>query len=252
MALRSLAFLTLCTALGMLGCKKEDDDPGPAATATTEQVIVKAYFLPREGNDSFIFGSSYIPDGAGRDAIITRMRFLITDLRLTDASANPIRTFPGKVILWDSNDPTAQITLGTVDAGSFGGIAMTLGLDDANNALAPGDFMEPPLSDQTLYAGAGNGYRFYQLEGRTDANSDGIVSASDPTFSYTCITSAMRRSDQIYYASEVAGAMSTVNIGLDVRGLLNGVDVVADLSEVGAGALNAQLMSNLQTAIEEP
>jgi hypothetical protein len=240
----------------MLGCKKEDDDteptPIPLPTPTPEQVIVKVYFMAREGNGSFTFGSSYIPDGTGRDAIITRMRFLITDLSLTDVSANPIRTFPGKVILWDSNDPAAQITLGTVDAGSFAGIAMTLGLDDTNNALNPGDFSEPPLSDQTLHSGAGNGYRFYLLEGRIDANNDGIVSASDPTFTYTCITSAMRRSDQIYYASEVAGAMSTVNIGLDVSGLLNGVDVMADLSETGASALNAQLMNNLQTAIEEP
>ncbi len=254
--LRRVFLLLLIAPVAILGCKKdEDDEPQPQpqnSIPTPEQVLVNLRFIPREAGAGFTFGDSYITDGTGRDALIERIRILFTDIRLTNASATAIRTFPGKVVLWDSNDPNALTPIGTVDAGSFAGVGLTIGLDDANNATVPADHTGPPLSDQTLYVGSVSGYRFYSIEGRIDANDDGIVSSAEPTFTYACITSAMRRNDQLYYNSSLAGSSSVVNIGLDVAGLLNGVNVMNDLNETGATSLNAQLMSNLQTAIEEP
>lgn len=247
----SKLILTTLVASVILSCKKDGEEPPPQSPPSSP-VLVKLGLLPRKGVASFNFGSGHINDGTGRLASISRVRVLMTDFRLTDASGSAVRTFPGKVIHWDSNDPQGLTTLGTAEMTTFSGGAMTLGLDDASNALTPSDFANPPLSDQTLYAGLGQGFRFFSIEGRIDADNDGFISGSEPIYSYACITAAMRRSDQLFFNGQVAGNTSTVYLGFDVAGLLNGVNVMADLSETGSGPLNAQLMSNLQTAIEEP
>ena len=239
--------LASCIML-LSGCKKKDDDPQDEPAA---QLIVKARFTVREGSQGFTFGSSTIEDAVGREILLTRMRFLLTDYRLTDAAGDPIQTFPGVVIQWDSNDPNATTTLGTVTMLNYGGVSMTIGLDDTNNGTSPSDHTGPPLSDQSLYIGSGIGYLFYQIQGRADANNDGIVSPGEGVFSYTCVGASMRRTDHLSFSGSVASAVETLNIGVDVTGLLNGVNVMADLNETGSGPLNAQLMSNLQTAIEE-
>lgn len=234
----------------LAGCKKGDEEDTPISpTPVVQQTTVKLSFLFRNGSVTASAGT-YIQDATGRDVEVVRIRFLVSNFQLMDGSGNALRSFPNAYVQFDSNDQYAVNTLGLADQCSFVSVKLDLGLPAAINAMAPADFNAPPLSDQSLYVNGSLGYRFFSFEGRADANNDGIVSSGEPAVTYICATDAMLRTDQVFWNGSVAGPQATLSLGFDIQGLLNGINVMSDPTETGASALNAQLMSNLQTAVE--
>lgn len=241
--------LLIVLSVGLLNsCKKDEDDPEPASTSV-QQSTVQLALIYREGSSPVTAGA-YIEDATGREVEVIRVRFLMSNFRFLNAAGNAVASFPDAVALFDSNDPSAIAVLGVAPYSSFASFQLDIGLSATTNAMDPTQFTGPPLTDQSLYLGSGMGYRFFAFEGRADADGDGIVESTEPLVSYTCATDAMLRTDQVFVSSSIAGSVSTLSIGMDIQGLLNGVNVMNDLNEVGASALSAQLISNLQTAVE--
>jgi hypothetical protein len=95
------------------------------------------------------------------------------------------------------------------------------------------------------------GYKFLALEGRVDANGDGLVDASDPEFVYHCAMDMLRTTVEVHAHHDlVVDETYTINVNVDMGEILSGIDVAGNLNAMGATPLNQRLMQNLALALD--
>jgi hypothetical protein len=244
-------FILLLILLLVSSCKKEEETSAVQPPTAVEQSLVRIMVNFKRGTDAYD-PNSYLQDMNGRDVSFDQVRMLLSDLKLLDANGNVTHSFGDKVVLIDRALGQYVVTeLGMVNAGLLSRLAFNIGLDDATNQMDPTQFSGPPLTDQTLWINAASGHKFFTLAGRVDSNNDGIVGPSEQVVTYQCITSAMLRSDEVNTNSNVSGQPWTIPITIDMANILNGVNCIATPTAVGASAVNAQLMSNLQAGLDD-
>lgn len=243
-ALMSIAlFLAACD-------KKEDTAPTPAPTPAVTYYALSLSFTFTKGDLPYAL-NDYLQDGYFHYLQFDRVKFLISNIRLLDANDNVTKSFTDKVLLVDmANGAFTTHLLGDVPQGQLYKVAFDIGLDPVTNLMDPSQFSGPPLTDQTLYIDNMAGHRFYTLQGRVDADGNLIVGNNDQAINYQCYTDAMLRSDVVQTSTTVLGGPATVHLRIRMDNLLNGINAVTGSSAYGASAANAQLMSNLQSAID--
>ncbi len=119
-------------------------------------------------------------------------------------------------------------------------------------AMSDPTLAEAPLNDPSMHWAwnPAAGYKFLLMEGRVDDDGDGVVDASDPTFTYHCATDDLLTEDVLdFHADIVAGATLSKHVEIQVDVLMTGIDVVATPVGMGAEAVNQALMQNLASAI---
>ena len=235
------------TFLPLLSCKKDEADDPVVLPPTQVPVKVMVEFKNNGGAYDF---SSYIEDANGRSVQFNKVRMILSNFKLISVNGSVSHAFPITAVLLDRALGQYVVSdLGLADQGLFARLAFDIGLDAATNQMSPSEFTQPPLSDQTLWINAASGHKFFTLEGRVDSDGDGIVESSEQVVTYQCITSAMLRSDELNMNTSISGSPWTFVITVDMTNILNGFDCITTPTAVGSGAVNAQLMSNLQAAI---
>jgi hypothetical protein len=241
-SMRQLVSLLLVVLVAGACQKKDDPQQPPPAPVTESMLKLNFYFM--HGNSSYEL-TDEIFDASGRRAEFSKVRFLVSNIRVLRLDGSVARSWPGVVLKVDAAQTPAfyhQVGL-LADDVTIGSLAFDVGLDDATNALEPGDFSQPPLNDVTTYQ-QGLGFKFLELEGRWDSDNNSAVTASDAAIGYIIGTAAMRRERILYMNS----ASRNLSIQVNMNGMLNGVTCSATPSATGAGAVNAQIMNNLQAA----
>lgn len=239
------------TAVVFTGCKKDEDPPadhdhgGTAATATVELDFGFHY-----GAADFDLANTYT-DGNGHAVQFTAIKFYMSDIHFVDDGGAAVAEFHDTYLLLDAATPEVTHTLGQVTGVHIHEAHVSLGLDSATNHADP-TLAEAPLNDPSMHWAwnPAAGYKFLLLEGRVDDDGDGVVDASDPTFTYHCATDDLLTEDVLdFHADIVAGATLSKHVEIQVDVLMTGIDVVATPVGMGAEAVNQALMQNLAAAI---
>ena len=242
----------LCFMLIALGsCKKEESDPTPAPTQPAEYMLRVSFTFMKDAFVQYAF-SDLLHDEAGHLVKLDRARFIVSNIRTLNDAGGTIRAFPGVVLSVDrALGSTSTFDLGLAQVGNYPRIAFDIGLDDASNAMQPSDFTQPPLSDQTLYQSAALGYKFAELTGYWDSDGNFSAAPPDEAVTYICATASMRRSKDIYINHGHQDGTSVIGLKVSMTDILNGINCDNTPSAIGGSSVNAQLMSNLQAAVND-
>ncbi len=243
--------LVLLVIVSSSGCKKDDEpDPTPAPSAAAPEHMVSVNFNFLDNSLPWGFADQLV-DEDGAAAQLDRMRFIVSNIRLLDNSGSLIKSFPGVVLKVDraSGNGITQ-DLGLMVQGAIPRIAFDLGLDDTNNALVPSDFNVPPLNDQTLYQSEALGYKFLEITGRWNSNGDLLINSSDEAIQYVPTTASMRRPVTLQVDEYNASPGAVIYLRVQMTDFLNGIHFDTAPTAIGAGLPTAQLMNNLQAAIQ--
>lgn len=244
-------FSLAATAIVFTGCKKDEDPPadhdhgGTAATATVELDFGFHY-----GAADFDLANTYT-DGNGHAVQFTAIKFYMSDIHFVDDAGAAVAEFHDTYLLLDAATPEVTYTLGQVTGSHIHEAHVSLGLDSATNHADP-TLAEAPLNDPSMHWAwnPAAGYKFLLLEGRVDDDGDGVVDASDPTFTYHCATDDLLTEDVLDFHLDItAGATLSKHVEVMVDVLMTGVDVVATPVGMGADPVNVTLMQNLASAI---
>jgi len=246
MTLRSAPFASIAL-LALMGCRKDAD---PVSAPVTTAGIQVAYTFAKGGVPYTL--DSTITDSVGHKVRFTTVRFLSACYQLTDDAHQVVAAFPTSCVLADASTPDIPFTVGTLEAQHTHGLMLYLGLDSVRNHADPAACQSAPLNDPAVHWGwdPAVGYPFLVLEGRVDADGDGIVDLADPPVVYRCATDAMRVAAAVQAHNDLRpGTTAVIRISVDMDRLLRGIDVLACPTAVGGGPVNLRLMRNLSVAL---
>lgn len=241
-----LAALAL-TAL-ITGCKKDDDVAEDVHVHHHGTIKVSYTFV----NDTLPFAlDSTVTDSLGRKVRFSVARFLTSGYLVQDDAHLTVGDFRTSYILADAGVANNSYELGEMEVGHSHSLMFDLGLDSATNHSDP-TTANAPLNDPAMHWSwnPAAGYKFLALEGRVDANGDGVVDATDPEFTYHCATDVLRTTTAVDAHHDLAeGETFTIAMTVDMATILAGVDVAGNLMAMGATPVNQRLMHNLAASL---
>ena len=238
-----LSVLTLTIA----GCKSDKEEEVAPQPPAQGNLLVTYGFHWEE--DEFNLASTYT-DGASHAIQFTAVKFFLSETHLQNGGAVLADYHDHYVLATPDDEPT--VTYGTVPAGAYDLLAVTIGLDSTKNHSDPSS-ATPPLDDTSMHWGPGttNGYYFFVLEGRVDDDGTGIVESDDPVFTYRCATDSALRVAQIPISSSVAsGGALFQHVHIRVNEIVAGVNMLTTQAGTGYEPINQQLMDNLAGALD--
>ena len=245
MSTKHYLFLTTLCTLGLLACKKDSEDPPVTPTTGTLKVGWGFHW----GGPDLALDSTYTDD-FGHAIAIHELRYMVCNMQFKQGTTVP-GAFPNACLLFTAEEEGVA-TLGDLSPATFDSLQITLGLDSAMNHGDPSTASEP-LNDTTMHWGPGttNGYYFLVIEGQVDDDGDGVVDASDPAFSYRCATDGLsHRITRAAPYAVTAGSTTIVHMHIQVNELMAGIDVLNNLTAIGAQPINQQLMDQLVDVLE--
>lgn len=242
-----LAALALSAVIS--GCKKDDDIPEDAHVHQHGTILLSYTFV----NDTLPFTlDSTVTDSLGRKVRFDVVKFYSSGFLLQDDAHVTVADFTTKYILADAAQASNSFTLGEMEAGHSHSLMFDLGIDSLTNHADP-TVASAPLNDPTMHWSwnPAAGYKFLALEGRVDANGDGVVDASDPEFTYHCAMDQLRTTTSVHAHNDLeTGETFTIAIKVNMGTLLAGVDVASNLMAMGADPVNQRLMQNLASSLD--
>lgn len=238
----------LMTGAMLTACKKDD----PAAPAADPSATIKVSYTFVNGTQPFTLDST-VTDSLGRKVRFSVARFMTSGYRMKDDAHVVIGDYPNRYILADAALASNLYDLGSITPQHTHSLELQIGLDSAVNHSDPTQYTTAPLNDATMHWSwnPAAGYKFMALEGRVDANGDGMIDVNDPEFTYHCATDALLTPAEVHAHNDLAdGETFTVEIKVDMGALLQGVDVANNLVRMGATPVNQRLMQNLVLALD--
>ncbi|MBL8003427.1 MAG: hypothetical protein JNL05_15845 [Flavobacteriales bacterium] len=238
----------LMTGAVLTACKKDD----PATPAADPSATIKVSYTFVNGTQPFTLDST-VTDSLGRKVRFSVARFLTSSYHMKDDAHTVIGDYHDRYILADAAVASNLYTLGTITPQHTHSLELQIGLDSAVNHSDPTQYTTAPLNDATMHWSwnPAAGYKFLALEGRVDANGDGVVDANDPEFTYHCATDGLRTPAEVHAHNDLSnGETFTVAITVDMGALLQGVDVAGNLMAMGATPVNQRLVQNLALALD--
>lgn len=239
-------------AVGMSACKKDDAEP-PAGPSGQTTGTVKMSFTFTRGDMPFGLSQTF-HDGAGNDIRISKLKFYVSDIHLSDDDGNVVADLHDTYLLVDASATSNLFTLGAVPPAAIHEAHITLGLESEVNHADP-TLAEAPLNDPDMHWSwnPAMGYKFLALEGKVDGNHDGdFDDAEDIGFTYHCAGDGLLRGTHVHIHADVeAGSTATLAAKVDVEHLVSGLDLLGPPMAMGAEAANITAMDSLVTAIGE-
>lgn len=193
-------------ALVAVSCRKQQ-------TATVEVL-----FQTELNGDPFDWTEAFA-DAQGRLVYLELLWFYVADISFV-AKSGDVHSAKDIALLRLSASGKASLSL-SVPAGDYTDLSCGIGVPKALNATDPAAFNEAdhPLNVlQQTYWGMNGRYRFVMMDGRYDAEGDGVT---DGTFSYHTGYDASYRTTT--FAKEMtfkAGETTPLTVGIDVAILL--------------------------------
>lgn len=157
--IKLVSFALFCFFL--LSCQEDDKDV--IISEFNLDVQIEHYF-----NDKLIeFDTETYFNEFGNELSVSKLRYLICDIRLTDDFGN-IKHFENQYVYIDASKNRDTFTLFGIDAGNYTNLTYNIGVDSATNHQDPTFFdADHPLSLilHNLHWGWIDGYIFFSLEG---------------------------------------------------------------------------------------
>jgi len=239
----------LAIAALIAGCKKDDEPAEDPHVHMHGTVRVDYAFV--NGTAPFTLDST-VTDSLGRNVRFTSVRFFTTGYKVHDDADVMVADFSTKYILVDAALASNSHELGEMEEGHMHAMALTLGLDSATNHSDPTQYTTAPLNDATMHWSwnPAMGYKFLVLEGRVDANGDGLVDGSDPEFVYHCASDQLRTEAELdAHHDLMVDETYTITVKVDMATMLAGIDVAGNLNAMGAEPVNTRAMQNLAVSL---
>lgn len=246
--IKTVSFLSLSAVL-ISSCKKDDDVVDD--THVHHHGTIKVAYEFVNGTQPFTLDST-VTDSLGRKVRFSSVRFFTSGYFAQDDAEAMVGDFRTNYILVDAALANNEHELGEMEAGHIHALVFDLGLDSATNHSDPTQYTSAPLNDVTMHWSwnPAMGYKFLVLEGRVDANGDGLVDASDPVFEYHCASDDLLTETELEAHHDlVEDETFTVHVNVDMATMLAGIDVAGNLSASGATPVNVRAMQNLSASL---
>ena len=229
-------------------CERELQDMPETHPVRTVDVDLAVVFM--YGSHEYELASEYT-NAQEVNFKIDRFRFLLSDSYIQDDHGATIGTYPEEVLLVDAALGMNTFRLGSLTASHAHFIHWVLGLGPAANHQDP-SLANPPLDDASMRCGpsAAEGFRFLELEGRWDSDGSGVIDGSDQSFAFhACGDAAARPASSRIHGDLPATGSLLVPVRVDMRELLEGIDLTNTTGVVTEGPMIDQLLSNLVVAL---
>lgn len=245
-------FISVSSMLFLFGCKKNDavDQVTPHDTipASTEQLF-SFQLQTTVGNIPADFVSVFT-DATGRKFSLSDFRFYLSKIVLIKDDNNEL-PITDTVILGSITQQT--FPLAVIPVGSYKGFKFLFGLDSATNHSDPTIYpSSSPLSLQNnpLHWSWNSGYIFMKLEGLADTTLNNTGTPNE-NIVYHLGTDKIKR--DIDFSNEsftvVSGTNYVMKLNIDLRKLLQDVDLRTDLITMSPGnlPLSSKIADNWQS-----
>jgi hypothetical protein len=244
-------FLLAFLIVAMVACKREEPLPPKDMDTAVSNGTASLTFMFTHNGTPLVLDSSY-SDGAGNMIRIDKLKFFISDIELIDADHQEIIGFEDTYLLIDAATPNSEFDLGTVPAGHVHQVHVMIGLAPSMNHTDP-MYAPAPLNSTDMHwrDDPPAQFKFLNLEGHVDGNADGdLDDLEDVRFTRYCATDALVRETLFHTSVDIAeGDDATIEVGVDLGALLQGVDLRTTPVAVGGGPANSTLMNNMILAI---
>lgn len=152
-------------------CEYEDDDPAP--TPTQKHSITFNFTHNYNGTNvtAANFNTIQYTNAFGNQHSISRMRYLISDIRLYKANGDSVVLEGYNLVDLTNSTNLTYVAPENVAKGTYTGIAFTFGFDETDNI--DGAYNDLNSANWNWPSGLGGGYHYMQFEGKyIDSNSD--------------------------------------------------------------------------------
>lgn len=209
--------IVLLLALSFIGCAKKSilsDDPGDLSTKNV-QIKIFPYW------NSYLYSPDSLYFAGGAFLKIDDISILHSDYYfVNDGDTLPI----SDPVEWKLSEG-GDVMLGYLEQGSYSGFyRYKVGLTPTLNAKSPSDFASSnPLSNQSLYRGANQGYNFVTITGRIQ---DPAKPGSEPSIPLKWVIATNEFAVQFGRGQSfnvVAGKPVTFVVVLDIAKLFEGL-----------------------------
>ena len=224
------------TAFALTGCKKD----GIAPAVNRDDTRMELHFTYMNG------GMPLGPERLVRDYVNTLGRvdevsFIFSGAVALDAYGFPLGSWPQATITADLNAPGKVVLPGRIEPGEVHFLDVRLGPADPRTPLAG------PLCDT---ASSIPQWTALLVTGSVDSNDDDLIDEEDEPFVIRCTLPAAPDLFRIHaHGQVVEGRTSDLEITVDVRALLYGIDVADEPHCISPSAFNDQALVNLTTRV---
>ena len=238
--MKPLQAAAILAALALAGCKKD----GLAPTVNRDDTRLELYFTYKNG-DMPLGTERLVRDYVNTLCRVDEVSFMLSGAVALDAYGLPLGSWPQATVTADINAPGKIILPGRLEPGDVHFLDVRLGPADPTTPVAS------LLCDTT--AGIPQ-WTALLVKGVVDSNDDDRITGTDEPFVIRCALPATQDVFRIHAHTLVEeGRTSSLEIAVDVRALLYGIDVADEPHCIGPSAFNDQALENLTTrALGEP
>jgi hypothetical protein len=244
-----LVRLAWCTAiaagiLGLQGCGNDDDQPLVPPPNDSDFSLVVNVVVDGEGVS---MGTLY-QDLGGTAVRFDRLAFYLSGFGFENGEGEVAYPTGVKAFLFDG-DQTAPMALPGLQRGGHAVLHLHAGLPPEINHADPLQASFPlDIPSMHWNWNPDLGYIFARIEGMYDANGDGVIDLNDSEFQYHCASTELLRSFSL--SLEDVNIDDTLELTLDMRELLLGLDIASD--PIGHGEVDptVKIMNNFSRAVD--
>lgn len=238
--MKPLQAAAILAALALAGCKKD----GLAPTVNRDDTRLELYFTYKNG-DMPLGTERLVRDYVNTLCRVDEVSFMLSGAVALDAYGLPLGSWPQATVTADVNAPGKIILPGRLEPGDVHFLDVRLGPADPRRPLAG------PLCDTTVGIPQ---WTALLVKGVVDSNDDDRITGTDEPFVIRCALPATQDVFRIHaHTLAEEGRTSSLEIAVDVRALLYGIDVADEPHCIGPSAFNDQALENLTTrALGEP
>lgn len=186
----------------------------------------------------------------GTSVSFDRIQYYVSQIEIVDASSSAT-LIPESYFLFDPTTPTYD--LGQLSTDRIQSLRFNVGIDSAANNISETDFAsypsESPLAakDPSMHWNWNSGYKFFVLEGKTDADGDGTP---EQGFVFHIGSDPLLRQVEISTAKDLGQTQETLNFTLQLEEVLSNVDMATEFDTHTANNFDLanRIANNLLTA----
>lgn len=213
-------WVVVLTAMIIVGCKKDEEEPTQAYLQFNLDFNVDG--------ESLQFDSEYQINGT--TMTFSAVNYYMGGIKLTQAN--------GDVVDLSAQYLLAGLGAGAVvnepvDISNISNVQFFVGVDSITNAMTESDFTNRPAGDPlgmqnpSMHWSWSTGYRFLRVDGQSDTDGDGTP---ETPVEYHLGSNSMLKNINISTNKEIVPGNNQVIFGFDLAQFLAGVDVTTELA----------------------
>jgi hypothetical protein len=231
--------------------KAKKDDGSCTFPPVDQKTNLKLSIHHLSGTVPFAFNTTYV-DGFGNDFQFTRAQVYLSNPEYFDDNGNKIHHHAAYALISPSAN---EYSFGQVPVGHIHEMKLLFGIDSLTNHADPSQYAAGhPLANQspTTHWTWNSGYIFLMLEGVVDIDDNGSYDAGETFVFHIGLDANKVKLNLAAHFNTVANVTSTVQLDINWKKFLHGIDLSTENSthSMGAGApLAAKVKDNVSAAI---